>query len=176
MNPETNAFVIEISLTDYSEVFNGWDPSPVKRRDLDPELVGFLEQCSSDIPLQFPLELQFYMPQKSFDKEKETLSVEGLKNNFEFTIHSIRKKLAEIRQKTMVYVIAAFAFLSAGYAARGLANFGMVTTILTEGLTIGGWVFLWEAFSLFFFAGQEQHTRLKKYLRFRAAGINFKYN
>lgn len=175
MNPETNAFIVEISLDDYSEIFNGWDPSPVKRRDLDPELVGFLEQCSSDIPLKFPLELQLYMPQERFDKDKEGLSREGIKNNFEFTVHSIRKSLTEVRQKTTVYVIAAFAFLSVGYASRHLADLGMVTTILTEGLSIGGWVFLWEAFSTFFFYGQEVRSRLRRYLRFQDTEVVFKY-
>lgn len=174
-NPETNAFIIEISLDDYSEIFNGWDPSPVKRRDLDPELVGFLEQCASDIPLKFPLELQLYMPQGKLDKDKESLSREGIKNNFDFTVHSIMKNLTEIRQKTMIYMISAFAFLSVGYASRRLADLGVVTTILTEGLSIGGWVFLWEAFSLFFFSGQEVRSRLKRYVRFQGTEVVFKY-
>lgn len=175
VNPETNAFIIEISLDEYNEIFNGWDPSPVKRRDLDPELMAFLDQCGSDIPLKFPLELQLFMPQEKLDKEKENLSREGIKNNFNFTIHSIRKSLAEIRQKTMVYMAAAFAFLSVGYAAPRLAAPGWVTTIFAEGITIGGWVFLWEAFSLFFFSGQEIRSDLKRYLRFQSTEVVFKY-
>ena len=174
-NPETNAFVIEISLDDYSEIFNGWDPSPVKRRDLDPEFVGFLEQCASDIPLRFPLELQLYMPAGKLDKDKESLSREGIKNNLDFMVHFIRKSLAEIRQKAMIYVTAAFAFLSVGYASRHLADLGMVNAILAEGLSIGGWVFLWEAFSLLFFSGQEERNRLKRYVRFQDAEIIFRY-
>ncbi|MGE5580246.1 MAG: hypothetical protein ACM3WU_09410 [Bacillota bacterium] len=174
-NPDTNAFIIEISLDDYSEIFNGWDPSPVKRRDLDPELVGFLEACASDVPLRYPLELQLYMPQEKLDKDKENLSREGIRNNFDFTIHSVRKSLMEVRQKTAVYMIAAFAFMSVGYASGRLAQLGWVTTILTEGISIGGWVFLWEAFSLFFFSGQEIRARLKRYLRFQSTEVVFKY-
>lgn len=174
-NPDTNAFIIEVSLDDYRDIFNGWDPSPVKRRDLDPELVGFLEQCASDIPLRYPLELQFQMPQDKLDKDKENLSREGLRNNFDFTIHSIKKTLTEVREKAVVYMIAAFAFLSVGYASEHLAQMGWVTTILSEGISIGGWVFLWEAFSLLFFSGQETRTKLKRYLRFRNTEIVFKY-
>lgn len=174
-NPETNAFIIEISLEDYNEIFNGWDPSPVKRRDLDPELVGFLEQCASDIPLRFPLEMQLYLPQEKLNKDKEGLSREGLKNNFDFTVHSIQKALADIRRKTMVYMVTAFAFLSMGYASRSLASLGLVPSILTQGITIGGWVFLWEAFSLLFFSGQEERTRLRRYVRFQDAEIMFRY-
>lgn len=174
-NPETNAFVIEVSLSDYNEIFNGWDPSPVKRRDLDPDLLDFMEQCAADIPLRFPLELQFYMPQDKSDEGKESLSREGIRNNFDFTAHFIRKNLREIWQKIMIYVIAAFAFLSVGYMSRQQPHPNMVTTILTEGLSIGGWVFLWEAFSLFFFSGQEVNNRLKRYIRFQDTKIVFRY-
>ena len=41
MNPDTKAYIIEVSLIDYNEIFNGWDPSPIKRRDLDPDLISF---------------------------------------------------------------------------------------------------------------------------------------
>lgn len=174
-NPETNAFVIEISISDYNEIFNGWDPSPVKRRDLDPDLVDFMERCASDIPLKYPLELQFHAPKEVRNEEKESLSREGIKNNFNFTAHFIRKKLGEVRQKTIIYIVAAFAFLSVGYLSRQHVSPNLVTTILIEGLSIGGWMFLWEALSLLFFTGQEVSHRLKKYVRFQATEITFRY-
>lgn len=174
-NPETNAFVIEISLDDYNEIFNGWDPSPVKRRDLDPDLLSFMEECAADIPLKFPLELQFFVPGDRCDDDKEALSREGIRNNFDFISHFIRKDLEEIRQKAIIYLLAAFAFLSVGYVSRQYVVTNMVTTVLTEGVSIGGWVFLWESFSLFFFSGQEVHRRLKRYMRFRETKITFQY-
>lgn len=147
----------------------------MKRRDLDPDLVDFMEHCASDIPLKYPLELQFYMPSDKRDDEKENLSREGIKNNFDFAAHFIRKRLSEIRQKTMIYIIAAFAFLAVGYVSRQQPHPNMLKTILTEGVSIGGWVFLWEAFSLFFFSGQEVAGRLKRYARFQETGISFRY-
>lgn len=175
MNPETNAYIIEISLVDYNEIFNGWDPSPIKRRDLDPDLLNFMEVCSSDIPLELPLELQFYMPEDQFNEDKENLSKVGIKNNFDFTTHFIKKELAQIRQKILLYIIMAVAFLSVGYLSAQQIESSFFTTILLEGLSIGGWVFLWEAFSLFFFQRQEVHSRLRTYIRFQNTVISFKY-
>ncbi len=175
VNPETNAYIIEISLVDYNEIFNGWDPSPIKRRDLDPDLLNFMEVCSSDIPLDYPLELQFYMPEDQYDEKKEELSRVGVKNNFDFTVHFIRKEIAQIRRKTVFYIIMAIAFLSVGYLSSKEIEAGFFTSILLEGLSIGGWVFLWEAFSLFFFSRQEVHGRLKTYIRFQNTEISFKY-
>lgn len=175
MNPETNAFIVEISLDDYNEIFNGWDPSPIKRRDLDPDLVNFMEVCSSDIPLKFSLELQFYMPTDQYNEDKENLSRVGLKNNFDFTSHFIRKEIKQIGKKIILYIVMAVAFLSVSYLSGKRTEPNFLTTILIEGLSIGGWVFLWEAFSLFFFSRQEVYSRLKMYRRFQDTEINFKY-
>jgi hypothetical protein len=175
MNPETNAYIIEVSLVDYNEIFNGWDPSPIKRRDLDPDLVHFMEECDSDIPLEFPLELQFYLPEKQYDEGKETLSRVGIKNYFDYTIHFIGKELEQTRKKIIFYIIAAFAFLSVGYISKQRVETNILTTTLLEGLSIGGWVFLWEAFSLFFFTRQKILIRLKRYIRLENTRISFKY-
>jgi len=176
MNPDTNAYIIEVSLIDYNEIFNGWDPSPIKRRDLDPELISFLEECDSDIPLEFSLELMFYLPEDQYDKEKEKLSRVGIKNYFDYSVHFIRKELMQIRQKILLYIVMAVAFLSVGYLSGQKAEPGFFTAILIEGLTVGGWVFLWEAFSLFFFARQEVSGRLKRYIRLKNTKISFRYN
>lgn len=174
-DPDTDEFIIEISVDSYNEIFNGWDPSPVKRRDLDPEVIEFIESCADDIPLRYPIELHFYMPADQRDEGKERLSVEGIRNNFAYTIALIRRALSDIRKKTIIYAVAALVFLTLRYMSGVGVPANLMTTILTEGLSIGGWVFLWEAFSLLFFSGQETNNQLKRYLRLFEARIIFKY-
>jgi hypothetical protein len=67
INTETSAYMIEISLDDYAELFNGWDASPLRRRDLEPELLDYLEQSGSEIPLINDVELYLYLPEKLRD-------------------------------------------------------------------------------------------------------------
>lgn len=175
MNPETKAYIIEVSLVDYNEIFNGWDPSPYKRRDLDPDLVNYMEDCSTDIPFEFYLELQFYMPEDQYNEEKENLSRVGIKNNFDFTSHFIKKEIKQIGKKIILYIMMAIAFLSVGYLSGQQVEPNFFTAILIEGLTVGGWVFLWEAFTLSFFSRQEEYSRLKMYRRFQNTEVSFKY-
>jgi hypothetical protein len=175
MNTQTNTFIIEISLESYKEIFNGWDPSPIKRRDLDPDFLHFIEECDSDIPLSYPLELRLHLPKELYDEEKEELTRVGIRNNFSFAAHFISKEIAQIDKRIVFYIIAAFAFLSFGYLSGERVAENVITTTLIEGLSIGGWVFLWEAFSLFFFHRQEVRSRLKRNKRFREAAISFKY-
>jgi len=175
-NPDTNAFIVEVSLDYYNEVFNGWDPSPIKRRDIDPDLLIFIEQCAYDIPLKFNIELHFSLPKSQFDEKKEELTQTGIKNNFNFIIHFIRRNLRNDRRKIFIYIIMSFSFLIMSYLLRkNVVGADMITSTVVEGLFIGGWVFLWEAFSLFFFSSQEIKGRLNRYLRFIDAPIHFYY-
>lgn len=48
-NPENGNFIIEISLDNYAEIFNEWDHAPFKRKDINPELLNFLEDSIDDI-------------------------------------------------------------------------------------------------------------------------------
>ncbi len=174
-NPKTNAFIVDISLDNYNEIFNDWDPSPAGRRDLDPELLAFMENCSSDIPLRFPLELQFHMPQSEFNEEKEHLSKQGLKHYMEFIAHSIDKHYKDGIRKAMIYALAAFLFLTLGYFPKQIDGPKMLASILTEAITIVGWVLLWQAFSQVFFSGQEIRKKQRVYKRFLDAAIVFTY-
>jgi hypothetical protein len=67
-------------------------------------------------------------------------------------------------------------FLTAAYFFRNVVKLvDMFSTIFVEGLYIGGWVLLWEAFSLFFFHSYEIRQRKKIFLRFKGMEIYFKY-
>jgi hypothetical protein len=43
-----------------------------------------------------------------------------------------------------------------------------------QGFNVGGWVFLWEAISMFFFRRNEELREIEKYGRFLNSSIYFK--
>lgn len=175
LNQETGRYIIEVSLDNYNEVFNGWDPSPIKRRDLDPEVKDFILNCSDDLPLNFEIELKFYVPKSQLDKEKEALTIDGVKNNFNFFILLARKELMNNRKKTIKYITLSILFLLLSYFSDKAIFFGLFSTILKEGLFVGGWVFMWEAFSIIFFSDSEMYSDIKHYNRLLDSPIIFEY-
>lgn len=176
INEETSAYMIEISLDNYAELFNGWDASPLRRRDLEPELMDYLEQCGSEIPINNNVELYLYLPEKLKDEEKELRSKTGIINNFNVVLHLINKSLKKIHRQILIYIVMSLMFLIAAYTFRNIIKFqDMFSTIFVEGLYIGGWVLLWEVFSLFFFDSYEIKQRKKIFLRFSEMKIYFKY-
>ncbi len=173
-NPETHAYLIEISLDDYSELFNGWDASPLRKKDLEPELLEYIEQMSSEIPLNESIELCFYMPSSLRDFDKEFRSISSIMNNFKVVVGFIDKKLKRFYRQMMIYIFLAVAFLTSAYLLRSLIIETLFIDIMIEGFFIGGWFLLWEVFSIFTFESHEERVRRKNMSRFLTSDIYFK--
>ncbi len=173
-NTENNAYLIEVSLEDYSELFNGWDASPVRRKDLEPELLDYLEEAGTEIPIKQAIEMVFYLPKDKRDAEKDERSILTIQNNFKVVNQMIQKKIERNYRRLLVYVTLSLIFLVAAYLLRNVTTLSLLTNIMIEGFFIGGWFLLWEAFSLFFFDTHEYKIRQKIFKRFIDSKIIFK--
>jgi len=171
----SGAYIIEVSLNKYTEVFNEWDPAPFKLRDLDPDLLFYMEECAADIPLKYPVILDFYLPEEKFDHKKEEVIITGMENYFSFNINIISKKLFQTNRKALFDAVIGFSFLAGAWILEPVVVKRAFLKILLEGLFIGGWVFLWEAFYTFFFENSAVYQKRKQYRRFLKASIRFKY-
>ena len=43
---ESNKYLIKVSLRDYNDIYDDWDPSPFKRRDIEDEFNDFVFNSS----------------------------------------------------------------------------------------------------------------------------------
>lgn len=166
--------MIEVSLDDYSELFNGWDASQLKRKGLEPELMDFLEQASSDIPLKEKIELCYYLPKGLRDQDKEQRSIVSITTNFKVELHVIEKSLKKNYRRLVIYITLSILFLIGAYLLRNIEGLSLLTNIMREGFFIGGWFLLWEAFSLFFFDTHEIKYRRLIFQRLLTSEILFK--
>ncbi|MFA6627082.1 MAG: hypothetical protein WCT17_00940 [Bacilli bacterium] len=173
-NPDNQAYIVEISLDNYSELFNGWDASAIKRRDLEPEVLNYLEQVGNEIPLKEKIEICFYLPSHLKDADKELKCITGVKNNFNIVMFFTNKSLKHNYRRIITYVFMSVIFLTAAYLLRNLIHSSLLLSISLEGLFIGGWFLLWESFSLFFFESHEIRKKEKIFKRFLDTDIYFK--
>ena len=174
-NPENHAFIIEVSLDDYDELFNGWDASPLKMRDLEPELMDYIEDAGYEIPYKEKIEFVFYMPVVKEDTDKEIKSVQTIRNNFKTQISFIDRAQRRNTRKILTYIFMSITFLLVAYLMPGIAAQNILLSVLMEGLFIGGWVLLWEAFAIFFFKGHDLRVRRKRFVKFLDSEIKFTY-
>lgn len=174
IDQSTDAYMIEAALDNYADIFNEWDPAPFKRRELNPDLQIYLEGSADEIAFRYPIELIFTLPFHQRDEAIEQDVRMGLRNSFNFKLYLLRKDIKTINLLTLRYVLMGFGTL---FVARWLstpAEAYAITVVLTEGLFIGGWVFLWEAVSLFFFSNRDIHQRYRTYERLRDALVIFR--
>jgi hypothetical protein len=175
-NPETKAFLIEVALDRYEEIFNEWDPAPYKRRDLNPDLRYYLEDSSGDIPLKNGVEILFKAPERIFDAAKECSAREGLSTYLACAEDTARKNLRLLRRRAVSYLCAAAVLLTAVAQLSRFQEPSLWLTVVRDGLTIGSWVFAWELISLFFFQRFELRRELKKWDRLEKADVHFTYS
>lgn len=173
---ETGGYVIDVSLNGYSDLFNDWDMSPLRRRDLDPELYTFLEESSEEIPLKFSLVIILHLPSNTKDTDREKSLLKGWENFYSFNSHLTTRDIKSSNRKALIYVLVAFFFFLSAYFFRPFAEEMLYFDILLEGIFVGGWVFLWEAFSLGFFESKKLNKKRKGFQRFLNSKIKFKYD
>lgn len=168
-------YVVEVSLETYHELFNGWDASPTRKKDLDSELLDFIETAAYDIPMKQHVKLSFAIPLEEKDEKLESSSKTAIHNNFKMIIHFINKQLSLNNRKILTYITLSFTFITLAYIMVSFYENSLTFNILREGFFIGGWFLLWESFSLFFFDSYEVRQRRKRFQRYLDSEISFRY-
>ena len=171
----TGAYKIEISLDTYIDVFNEWDPAPFKNRDLDPHFEEFIKDCSADIPMKYKIELSLCLPKEQYDPQKETIIKEGIVTSFQSNIEIINKNIRGMNKNSLVYSLTALVFLISAILLEPYSINSVFFSLLLQGLFIGGWVFLWEAFNIYFFIKGNIKNQRRVYKRLALSDIEFKY-
>lgn len=171
---ENRRYLIEVSLDNYDDVYDDWDPSPFKKRDIESEFNDFIVNSSEDIPLKYTICIVLVLPENKKDKKKEAALVSAYQNYYEYIIARIRKNRTSLGRKTLSYFSLSILFLSFGYFYFG-SKVNIFINVVKEGIFIGGWVFLWEVFTNLFITGREIRNELKLYQRLLDSEIKFEY-
>lgn len=175
-NPNTGNYLIQISLHKYSDIFNDFDSAPFRKRDINPDLRLFLEDCSMDIPIKKDIDISFHISQSAQDSTKEQVVMTSFKTYYSFYLSMQKRNFKDIYHNAIMYIFVSFISLSLSFFLENLIPRSIFTNTMLEGLNIGGWVFLWEAISFFFFKRKKYIYEIKGYERFLRANIYFRYD
>ena len=108
-------YLIEVSLDDYDDVYDSWDPSPFKRRDIEDEFHDYIFNSSEDIPLNYELSIILYMPLEKKDENKEKALISAYHNYYNYALARFAKNIARLQQKIFFSLLMSVLFLSIGY-------------------------------------------------------------
>lgn len=172
---DKSAFVIEVSLDDYGDIYNEWDYAQIKRKDINQELKAFLEECAADISTKYKLILHFHLPKAIIDRKREETARMGLEQYFGFIVHTLEREWTREKRKGLFYMVVSFCLLSSAFLFREVWADELFFEVFNEGLFIGGWVFLWNALSKFFIENSALRQKRRQYRRFLQTEKEFFY-
>jgi len=175
---ELNTAYIDIEIDFYREIYNEWDFSPFTNRDIDADLLRYLEECASEINGKYKIGIVFHIPEALKDGEKEEKSKNGFTNYFAYEIRKIENKRVSAIRRAVSFGFYGLVLLFVGTLASNyiLSREDIAwLEFLAEGFDIGGWVFIWELFSIVFFDVGEYKDRRSNLKRLRDAEIVFNY-
>lgn len=174
-NPHSKAYIIDIRIQEYGDLFNDLDPSPLRRRDLDQDFITYLEESSADIPLKHSLDLQISCPFAEKEEEKEIRIIQGVKSYYQMLYQNIQRKIIQLIKNSLIYFMVGviFLFLSL-YFSKSLSP-TYIHKLVAEGMIIGGWVFLWESLALAVFKSSSLRRERRRIQRIIDSRISFIY-
>lgn len=175
IDQKTGDYIIEIALKDYNDIFNSWDSSVYNIRDLDSSLKSFLEDCSYDIDSNKNIILRFNIHDqiKNIDMEKKIKK--GIRNYFTYSLFITKKKFSTRRKRTFSFIGFSLVFTLLSVYFQSMETNKVIYELGLLGLTVGGWVFLWEAFSLLFIQSSDLWKKKKQYKRLVNSPVIFNY-
>ncbi len=171
---ETNAYLIEVGLEDYGDIYDQWDPAPFKKRFIQEEFNEFIITSVEDIPRSNNIILVLYLPETKMDPKKEGAVKAAYENFYLYAAAKEKRNMADIRNKTLMYLFLSFSLLGIGYLYLNETTH-IALNIVREGIFIGGWVFLWESITNIFITGRDLKSRMNLYKRIYLSEIRFVY-
>lgn len=167
-------YLIDVSLDDYNDVYDEWDPSPFKRRDIEEEFNHFIVNSSEDIPLKFDIGIVLYLPASKKDEKRELTLISAYKNYYEYIMQKESSNKSHLTSRILFNLFFSFTLLFIGYFFFKTTE-NIFLEVFKEGIFIGGWVFLWEFFTSMFYTRHDLNNEYKLFRRLYKADISFVY-
>lgn len=174
-NKETQTYELDIAIDQYQDVFNSWDAAPLKRKDIEPDLIDYLEQAGEDISFKEKIALVFMLPSDERDLRREKTLSQAVKLQFRFLLSVVNKKLLYNYRRMATFAIFSLIFLTINYFLRGQQS-SQLANIFLEGLIVGGWFLMWNVFGIAILDNFKLYRKKKICVRYMQVELMFKDN
>ncbi len=171
-NNSNGNIIVDIALDNYSDYYHPWDNTSRKTRDMHPRLAEFIDICSADIPLNKQIEFQFQMNEER-NETKESEIRRSFQNYYKYTYRIGKNEIRRDFSSVLIFASVSVIFLIISLLIARLNATELLQEVLSEGFSIGGWVFMWEAVSIFAFGISKKLKRKREHKRFISSDIYF---
>jgi hypothetical protein len=173
---QTRTFIILARVNLYDDFFNPLDPSPAPARDLSPELVEYLNQCSDEILNKYRIEIVLRVQNEAQDTQREQECLKSLRTFYQHETFVAKNQIRRKRGMALRYILVSLICLAAYIFSEQWNSLMFLWSLLREAVLIGGWLFMWEAVTLNFIEMDIHYEEIKKYKRLIKAKAGFTYD
>lgn len=169
---ESGRVIIQISLDKYDDVFDDWDSSPFKMRDIEDEFLDFIWDSIEDIPPHMDVIFEFSIPESLHNDQKEKVLISALNHQFDYMLRkNKRQRIRDIKETLRYFSIGILFFIISYTLFEETTSF--ITQIIKDGFFVGAWLFIWETFSNIFIKSYKLSEERQIVQRFKRAQIKF---
>lgn len=145
---------INLRLNDMKQLFNSLDPAPFLERDLDADAADYILDSVKEMPIKRKMRLVISIPPEQFILENIEYTKQGIYNYFKYmlSVNERKLKLKFKQGRNALFLGSSFLIVCLSiseFVVSGYSSF--FAKIISEGLSIAGWVSLWQPISTFLY-------------------------
>lgn len=149
-----NCALIEVHVSDLTELFNSLDPTPFLKRDLDREAEEFIASWAREMPRDAPLGLLVHVDGE-MPKDANEVVHGAVRDHFARKATETRRQLRQLFRVGRISLAIGLAVVAGSVIVGDLIEAMMEGyrsgSIIRESLLIGGWVAMWRPLEIFLY-------------------------
>ena len=167
----------EIAIRSHSiaQLFNSFDPSPFREKDLDAGVEEFLTSWVRELPQGAPFKIAVHLPPEEAARPEAAGIADAFAHYFSYRAdvgeHEMRELFRVGRRSLPIGVVALIACLAASQLAATLIPNAIMARMLEEGLIIIGWVANWRPIEIYLYDWLPIRRRIHLFRRIAAAPL-----
>jgi hypothetical protein len=159
-------------------LFNSFDPSPFREKDIDAEVEAFLVGWVRELPANAPFTIVVYLPADEAAKPRAAVIAEAFAHYFGYRAQVAEQDLRELfrvgRRSLAIGIAVLVACLVTSQLVAHFVPYPVVARVLEESLIIVGWVANWRPIEIYLYDWLPIRRRIQLYRRIAAARVEVK--
>ena len=170
---------IEVHVAELRQLFNAMDPSPFRKRDLDPNAEEFIVGWAKEAPHGASLSMLVHLDRAAGMPDEAAALRDAIHEFFTNRARVTRRRLRELFRRGRVSLFIglmalAVLLLLSNLIERPLAGWRLGEA-LRESLLIGGWVAMWKPLEIFLYDWWPIHAEARLYDRLGTMPVMISY-
>lgn len=170
---------INIRIKTQGQLFNSLDPSPFIEKDLDDDAIAYIVSYFEEFALNDRIDILIHLPKSQRKKTSEKIIRKAIHNYFfyrkELELHKIKKQIDSSKLSLIIGFFILILSMAIKFFVVGYINYYWLSVILSEGLTIGGWVAMWKPLGEILYAWLPMKRDKEIYKKISESNVDFIY-